>query len=132
MVVGICHIGFSLYAQSVLDYAGASLARAFQTGSVRNVADINDSSFRTLSVCPALKNLLNCAAVSVIAYPVLDYTNQPINPTYNSGGPKSLMVVKLTYTSWIPSWPVLNGLGSGMVAPMLITSKVPYVNEFTN
>lgn len=132
MVIGVCHIAFNLYAQSVLDFAGASLARTFQTGTVRNIADINDASFRTLSICPALHNLLDCSAVIVTTYPVVDYTAQSSSVKYNPGGPKSLMVVKLTYTSWIPSWPVLNGLGSGKADPMKITSRIPYVNEFAD
>ena len=132
MVVGILHIGFSLYAQSVLDFAGASLARSFQTGSIRSVTNINDPGVRSVSVCPALQNLLDCGAVSVVTYPVADYTGDTSNAGFDPGGPRSLMVVKLTYTSPIPGWPVLNGFGSTTASPMLITSKVPYVNEFIN
>lgn len=130
LVVGILHIGFLLYAQTVLDFAGASLARTFQTGTIRSVPDITDNSFRTISICPALRNLLDCSAVSVVTYPVSDFSGQ--SSSYSAGGPKSLMVVKLTYTSPIPSWPVLNGLGSNTTGPMLLTSTIPYVNEFDN
>lgn len=132
LVMGILHIGFTLYAQSVLDFAGASLARSFQTGTIRNVTNIQDNTFRSISICPALNNLLDCNSVSVIAYPVTDFSQMSSGSVYNAGASGKPMVLRLTYKSWIPSWPVLNGLGSGTAAPMLITTTIPYVNEFIN
>lgn len=130
IVIGVLHIGFALYAQSVLDQATAAIARDFQHNTTRDSTDPNSSGIKTVSICPALHGMLDCNAISVVNYPVSDFYNQVSNVPFSPGGSKSLMLLKLIYTAPIPAWPVLNGLGSGSANPLLITATVPYVNEF--
>ena len=130
IMVGVLHIGFALYAQSVLDQAAAVIARDFQHDKARDNTDPNSSAIKSVSICPALKGMLDCDAVTVVNYPVSDFYNQISNVPFNPGGSKSLMLLKLQYTAPIPGWPVLNAMGSGSSNPLLITASVPYVNEY--
>ena len=127
LVAAMVHIGFCLYAQSILDQAALNLATQFQTGQNSNTTDPNNAVFKSNTVCPALMGLLDCAAVKVVNYPVTDYLSGG-GTTFNPGGSKSTMLLQLVYTVPIPTWPVLAGQGSP--SPLLITASVPYVNEF--
>lgn len=138
LLVGFLQVAFCVYAQSVLDFAAASVARQFQTGGNQSATgsgtaggggfNPNDANFKANNVCPALNGLLDCTAVQVLNYPVNDYQSTTSNTNPNPGGSKTTMILKLVYTTSVPTWPVLAGTGSSN--PFQVTAIIPYVNEF--
>ena len=138
LLAGFLHIGYCVYAQSVLDFAAAAVARKFQTGGNQSTTgnstsgggafNPNDANFKANTVCPALNGLLDCTAVEVLNYPVTDYQSTTSNTNPDPGGSKTTMMLKLVYTTSIPTWPVLAGTGSS--SPYRVTATIPYVNEF--
>ena len=126
LLVGTFYIGFCLYAQSVLDQATVATATLFQADKNHALGDPTTNSVKSQSVCPQLQGLLDCQAINVLNYPVSDYQTGNAVTTYNPGGSKSTMVLTLQYKVSFPTWPVLAGSSS----PMVISSTVPYVNEY--
>ncbi len=123
--MGVLQVGFGLYAKVALNYAATTTARQLQTGAAKQAAKAGMPSFTTLTVCPAMAGLLDCNAVKISLYPVLDYLPGSELP-FDPGTPKSLMLLSFTYTAPIPVWPLL-GTSS---APLLLTTSVPFANEY--
>lgn len=115
----ILQMGFILYAQSALDYAAMATARQMQTGQA---TPANQSAFRSAVFCPNLAAFLNCANVALALEPVTSFQNVT-TPTssYAAGGANSLMLLRATYTTGLPIWP-LNVL--------TIVGTAAYLNEF--
>lgn len=128
LVVGMLHIGFCLYAKVVLDNAAATMSRQLQTGVAKDAAAAGKQNFVASTVCGALRGLLDCNLVSVTLYPVADFLNGNSHPpAFDPGVSKSLMLLTVTYTSPLPTWPLQVGADA---APLLFTTMVPFVNEY--
>lgn len=125
LCAGVLQIGFCLYAKGVLNYVASKTARQLQTGAARLSTTAGMPNFTTLTVCPAIAGLLDCNAVKVSLYPVLNYLPGSELP-FDPGISRSLMLLRLTYTAPIPVWPLL----SNSSAPLLITTSVPFANEY--
>ena len=126
LVMGVMQIGFCLYCKATLSYVAAKTARQLQTGEARSAAAAGLPNFTTVTICGAMSGLLDCSAVTVTLYPVQDYlpgTSAPFDP----GISKSLMLLRLTYTPPIPTWPLQVGNGG---SPLLITASLPFANEY--
>lgn len=123
--MGVLQVGFGLYAKVALNYAATTTARQLQTGGAKEAAKAGMPNLTALTICPAMAGLLDCNAVTVSLYPVSDYLPGSELP-FDPGMSKSLMLLRLTYTAPIPVWPLL-GTSS---APLLITTSVPFVNEY--
>ncbi len=128
LIMGVLQIGYCLYAKAALNYAAGVVARQLQTGGAKDNAATGPANFKTVTLCAAIKGLLDCNAVTLTLYPVQDYLNSSSTMPFNSGIPKSLMLLRLTYTMPLPTWPLLVGTPQ---QPMLITTAIPFVNEFT-
>lgn len=126
LVVGIMQVGFCLYAKVVLDHAAAAMSRQLQTGTAKATAAAGIATFASVTVCGALQGLLDCGLVSVTLYPVPDYLTGGGNVPFNPGVSKSLMLLTITYTSPLPTWPLQVGSGA---TPLRFTASVPFVNE---
>ena len=126
LLMGILQIGFCLYAKSALNYVAAATARELQTGKAKTAAAAGLPNLTAVTICSAMAGWLDCNAVTVVLYPVHDYLPGSSGP-YNPGISKSLMLLRLTYTTPIPTWPLLVGTGGG---PLLLTASVPFVNEY--
>lgn len=127
LVVGMMQVGFCLYAKVVLDHAAAAMSRQLQTGSAKVIATAGIDAFVSVTVCGALQGLLDCSLVSVTLYPVPDYLTGGGNVPFDPGAPKSLMLLNVTYTSPLPTWPLQVGNGA---TPLRFTASVPFVNEY--
>lgn len=123
--MGVLQVGFGLYAKVALNYAAATTARQLQTGTARKTATAGMQNFTTFTVCPAMAGLLDCNAVKVSLYPVLDYLPGSELP-FDPGISRSLMLLRFIYTAPIPVWPLLGNSS----APLLITTSVPFANEY--
>lgn len=123
--MGVLQIGFGLYAKVALNYAATTTARQLQTGAARQAANAGIPNLTALTICPAMAGLLNCKAVTVSLHPVSNYLPEGDLP-FDPGTPKSLMLLRFTYTVPIPVWPLLGTSG----APFLITTSVPFANEY--
>ena len=126
LLMGILQIGYCLYAKAALNYVAAVTARQLQTGRARTAAAAGLPNFTAVTICSAMAGWLDCTAVSVVLYPVSNYLPGNSGP-FDPGISKSLMLLRLTYTTPIPTWPLLVGAGGG---PLLLTASVPFVNEY--
>ena len=123
LVMGILHIGFCLFVQSVLDQAAALIAIQIETTG----NDPNAKDFQATTICPSMNGLLDCTKVRVALYSVDSFqTLSP--PKVNSAGlSRSLMMLTLSYDVPIPTWPVLALTGGNALT---VSANVPFVNEF--
>jgi Flp pilus assembly protein TadG len=128
LFVGVAELAFLLYAQTALDYAAKQSARLLQTGQITVAAGTSQSTFQTVSVCPALSPFLSCSGVVVVLESVADYksaitgeTTPTNSTTLNGGGSRSLMLLQFFYTPSIPIWPIHQSVVIGTAA---------YRNEF--
>lgn len=123
LLMGIIHIGYCLYVQSVLDYAAAGVAIQIETTG----NDPNATGFQTSTVCPPMQGLLDCSKVRMALFPVQDFQTL-VTPAVNSQGTsRSLMMLRLSYDVPIPTWPVLSLTGG---SAFTVTANVPFVNEY--
>ncbi len=115
----ILQLGFLLYAQTAMDYAAREAARQMQTGQANPASP---SGFQSVVFCPFLAAFLNCANVTIVLQPVTSFqaVTAPSAP-FNAGGANSLMLLRATYTTGLPVWP-LN--------VMTIVGTAAYQNEF--
>ncbi len=127
LIAGTMQIGFCLYAKATLNFAAVKVARQLQTGLAQSSAAAGLPTFTSVNVCAAVSGLLDCNAIAVTLYPVQDYLNSSSVMPFDPGISKSLMLLRLTYTSPLPTWPLQVGTGA---QPMLITAAVPFVNEY--
>jgi len=128
LLVGMLQIGFCLFAKVVLDNAAATMSRQLQTGLAKNVATSGQQNFTSITACGALMGLLDCSLVSVTLRPVADFLGSSgTAPAFNQGVSKSLMLLTVTYTSPLPTWPLQVGPNAD---PMQFVSMVPFVNEY--
>lgn len=127
LVVGMMQVGFCLYAKVVLDHAAAAMSRQLQTGSAKSTAAAGVNTFASVTVCGALQGLLDCSLVSITLYPVPDYLTGGGTIPFDPGVSKSLMLLNITYTSPLPTWPLQVGNGA---TPLSFTASVPFVNEY--
>ncbi len=127
LLMGVLQVGYCLYAKAALNHAASVVARQLQTGGAKATAATGLANFKTVTLCAAVNGLLNCNAVALQLYPVQDYMNSSSTLPFDSGRSKSLMLLTLTYTIPLPTWPLRVGTSS---QPMLISTSVPFVNEF--
>jgi Flp pilus assembly protein TadG len=106
LMILVFQLGFIFYAQTALDFAARQAARQMQTDQA-NPAD--QTSFKSAVFCPYLNGLLDCARVTLVLQPVTDYqaamTGTPAAP-FDSGATNGLMLLRATYTSALPLWPL--------------------------
>ncbi len=126
LFTGVLQIGYCLYAKAALNLIAAKTARMLQTGSAKDDAAAGMANFGVVTICGIAGGLLDCSAISVSLYPVQDYLPGSSNP-FNPGIPKSLMLLRLTYTLPIPTWPLQIGSSE---APLLVTTTLPFMNEY--
>lgn len=127
LVVGIMQVGFCLFAKVVLDNAASDMSRDLQTGLAKSTAAAGVKTFASVTVCGALKGLLDCSRVKVTLYPVSNYLTGGGTVPFDPGVSKSLMLLNVTYTSPLPTWPLQVGNGA---TPLSFTASVPFVNEY--
>jgi len=112
----VFELGFIFFAQVALDYAAREAARQMQTGQA---SPPDKTSFQVATLCPYLNNFLNCGQVTIVLQPVTNFqtamTTAPASP-YASGGPGSLMLLQVTYTTGLPLWPLNVGTLVGTAA----------------
>ena len=126
LMAGILQVGFCLYAKATLNHAASITARQLQTGMAKDSAAAGLPTLKAATVCSALSGLLDCNSVTMTLYPVQDYMPGATAP-FDAGISKSLMLLRLTYTVPLPTWPLQVGTPG---QPMLITSAVPFMNEY--
>ncbi len=122
LVVGMLQVGFCLYAKVVLDQSAAAMSRQLQTGTAKANAAAGITTFASVTVCGALQGLLDCGLVAVTLYPVPDYQTGGGSVPFDPGVSKSLMLLTVTYTSPLPTWPLQVGSGA---TPLRFTASVP-------
>ncbi len=127
LFMGMMQVGFCLYAKVVLDQAASSMSRDLQTGIAKSSAAAGVKTFASVTVCGALQGLLDCGLVTVTLYPVPDYLTGAGTIPFDPGVSKSLMLLKVTYTTSLPTWPLQVGSSA---TPFSLTTSVPFVNEY--
>jgi Flp pilus assembly protein TadG len=140
-------LGFDFYVQLALDYAVQQGARTLQTGA--GSAATSATTFKTDCVCPAVAGFLNCAQITLTAYPVSTadfYTNAtagggyaPVTGgtlntgswTFATGAPNAPMFLQAIYTSASIVGMLLPAMSakSGNARVHVTTSSVGFLNE---
>ncbi len=117
LTIFVLQLGYLLYAQTALDYATQSAARAVQTG---NTGDhVTAQAFQTNVFCMALGGLLPCSDIALSLRPVSNYlnatdlgppiTNGQLDPgalQFDPGQASSLMLLQAVYVLHGLSWPL--------------------------
>ena len=143
LLFGTFEIGFIYWGTYELENATEDTARLIRTGQAQGTPGLDEAGFKT-AVCNRVTLLFDCN--SKLQVDVRSFTNfsqiagnQPIpldtngslnsNFTFNTGGPRSIMLVSSYY-----EWPLLNPLTAATLSNMagnnrLLTATSAFRNE---
>ena len=127
-------LAFRLYVQVAMDYAADRAARLLAVDSTQS-RSTSANQFSTVTFCPLLSALLNCAGVTIALQSVTDYRNGSTYsgtgpPPFNPGQGGSLMLLQVIYPLPSLTWPNPSGGGAGSFAGMTVSASYPYQNEY--
>lgn len=128
-------LGFRLYVQVALNYAGSHAARLLAVDSTQSLSK-SATAFQTVTFCPLLSPFLACANLSIALVSVTAYRNSSAiggsGPApFSPGQSGSLMLLQATYRMPALSWPVAADPGSsGSFPGAVVTARYPYQNEY--
>ncbi len=127
-------LGFRLYVQAALNYAGSRAARMLAVDSMQSLSK-SAGSFQAVTFCPLLSPFLACANLSIALVSVTDYRSSSSiggsgPPPFNPGQSGSLMLLQVTYQLPALSWPLPSPGPGGSFAGMAVTANYPYQNEY--